>query len=1209
MLAADRSRKFEQVLAGYLEAKERGEAPDRAGLLRAHPDIADDLREYFANEERLASAAGGLGAKTAPKRSAGARVGEYEILGEIARGGMGVVYRARHVRLQRVVALKMMLAGEFAGSDGLRRFHAEAEVVAALDHPSIVPIYDVGAHDGHAYYAMKLIDGPSLRERIGDYAGNAEEAARIVITVARAVHHAHQRGILHRDLKPGNILLAPSEAKRTVERKKDKYPVAGIPRHALYSPKTVTPFVTDFGLAKRVRGDGLVSHSTAIVGTAAYMAPEQATGKAALSVAADVYSLGAMLFEILTGRPPFVGDNQMEVLLQAIEKEPPSPLELQPRLDPDLAQVCLKCLRKNPDDRYHSAEALADELEHWLEGESLSVRAPTRAELLGRYCRRHPWAALAGGVIALLTLALIGGTVGVNWHLRDLNEQLVEANRIADENKRLAEKKAETETTSRIDAEKAKLDLQETLAKEKAAREAEVAALERRRQLLVQQYVANGQLMTQRGDAGSAAIWFAAALEQDQGNAERELPHRVRLGAVLHQLPTLAQMWFLDAKPRFVRLSPIGDRLCIVRKDGGARLWNAQTGQEVGAPLAADATVNAVEFSPDGRFVVFGGADGIARLHGSKTGAAHGKVIKHESAIHAVAFSADSKTLATGSADKTVRLWETETGNPVGKTLTHKQEIRLVAFHPVAKKLLTYSENIKNKNGELFVWDLTTGRDSFLPWPTKEGALAADFSRDGQRIFAVSSAHKLFLWQPSGQSLTPTMNPVVKGDHGHWLTPGADRLVVPVDADVKVRDLPGGATALTLAHESPVYLAEYSVSGKFIVSATANRGLRLWRADSGQPVGQALPHPQLIVSVQFSRDDRWLATLSEDHCVRLWDLGALENETAATVPKGKGTLVALSPDGVTMLLAQTKGAILWDVARAKQVGPALALPGAILQTAWAGDGRTLAIATREEARVFDGRTGKPISFALKLDKMDDSTLHLHHTSSSGEATLWNAHQMKSWDTIGKLLWQRKVTKQMHVLDCDGHRLALWRNKGALEIQDGRSEKSRPLLKPTIIPDLFRFSPDGKLGVAGFGDGSLRIWDLATGKPTTLPFWPGAPVRQVAWSPDARFLASGDGTGKVRVWETATGLPLTQPIALSSSSARFTFSADGQALLTWSTDGVIQRHNLSPQVGEPSALARLVRVTVGQELHETSGSLIPLDAARLQTLWRETRGPE
>jgi serine/threonine-protein kinase len=451
--SSERERRVADVLADYFAAVESGRAPDRQALLAQHPELAAELAEYFEQQERFdrlveplrpvaaaAEATGhadataslapegheagprelggtthaGLGT-TAPDAGTppppggtpstdgggddpprGARVryfGDYELLGVLGRGGMGVVYRARQRSLNRLVAVKMIKAGAWAGAEEVRRFRNEAEAVANLDHPGIVPIHEVGEHRRRHYFSMKLVEGPSLAERLADYAADPRKAAEVVATIARAVHHAHQRGILHRDLKPSNILLDAQGR----------------------------PHVTDFGLARRIETNGELSQSGSVVGTPSYMSPEQAEGhRGSITTATDVYGLGAILYAVLTGRPPFQADSVLDILQQVREHAPDAPSCRNPGIDRDLEVICLKCLEKDPRRRYDSAAAVADDLERYLRVEPILARPISPLTRVAMWGRRKPGLAALSGA---LVVALFAGFAGVTWQWRETVHQ------------------------------------------------------------------------------------------------------------------------------------------------------------------------------------------------------------------------------------------------------------------------------------------------------------------------------------------------------------------------------------------------------------------------------------------------------------------------------------------------------------------------------------------------------------------------------------------------------------------------------------------------------------------------------------------------------------------------------------------------------------------------------------------------------------------
>jgi serine/threonine protein kinase len=427
---------LDDVIASYLEAVEAGEAPDRGAWLRRYPNLASDLSAFFADEARFDGLVAPLKLPTptpqcsltptngmsAPRSEApslaeavgpGCGFGDYELLEEAARGGMGVVFRARQVSLNRIVALKVIRDAEWATPADVQRFRLEAEAVAQLDHSNIVPIYEVGQwHPGSKgatihYFSMKWVEGGTLAQLLASGAWSAttrpaqRTVAALLVQVARAVHYAHQRGILHRDLKPANILLSVSWEEGMSASPGDHAALA-CPARLM----TAVPMITDFGLAKRVTVDDQLTQSGVAVGTPSYMAPEQAAPRQAPAgggptMVADVYSLGAILYEMLTGRPPFRGETMLDTLREVLEREPQRPRALNPTLDRDLETICLKCLQKDPARRYASAAALADDLERFLAGEPIHARPVGSAERLWRWCRRNRTLALTSLLAAL----------------------------------------------------------------------------------------------------------------------------------------------------------------------------------------------------------------------------------------------------------------------------------------------------------------------------------------------------------------------------------------------------------------------------------------------------------------------------------------------------------------------------------------------------------------------------------------------------------------------------------------------------------------------------------------------------------------------------------------------------------------------------------------------------------------------------------------
>ena len=464
--------RLNQILAAYLEAELSGQSPDREQWLRRHPDIADELQAFFYDHDKMQAlaepvqprvasddesvtiaptvigsfdadsvaeapsmppgfqdqfanrsansppdsdvASDQTGGKSSPRLGTIIRYfGGYELLEEIARGGMGVVYRARQTNLNRIVALKMILAGQLASAADIKRFYNEAEAAANLDHPGIVPVFEVGEHEGQHYFSMGFIDGDSLAFHLDDRPFVPKQAAELICTVADAVQYAHDKRVIHRDLKPANILI----------------------------DRDGQPKVTDFGLAKRTEEDSNLTGTGDILGTPSYMPPEQAGGRLSdVRETADVYALGAVLYATLTGRPPFQTDNRFDTLMQVLEREPVPPRQLNPKVPLDLETICLRCLEKDRRRRYASAAELSAELRRFLNGEPIKVRPISKVERMWRWCKRNP--AVAGFSMLALTLLLVLGIGGPLVALKQIENahKQAELRAQAEFERRMAEK-------------------------------------------------------------------------------------------------------------------------------------------------------------------------------------------------------------------------------------------------------------------------------------------------------------------------------------------------------------------------------------------------------------------------------------------------------------------------------------------------------------------------------------------------------------------------------------------------------------------------------------------------------------------------------------------------------------------------------------------------------------------------------------------------
>lgn len=1112
-------------------------------------------------------------------------LGQFEILEEIGRGGTGVVYRARQMSLKRIVALKLGLHPRLLTPEEIARFQREAEIVAQLRHPNIVTVHEAGLEEGQPWLAMEWIDGVNLGVSLRDNPPTPKVAASLLRKIALALAHAHARNILHRDLKPSNVMVD----------------VDG------------EPHVTDFGLALDltvVSGPGL---DPRIAGTPGYMAPEQMKPSgASISFAADIWSLGAMLYEMLAGRPPFVGKTVEDIRRQLVDSDPVSLRRLNPAVPIDLETICLKCLRKEVAARYGSARELAEDLDRFENGFPVKARPLSPGVRLVRWGRRHP---LAATLLGALVLALSG------WLLE------------SDKSRRSALS---------------------------AAAQSDLAAREKQRQL-THQFLARGfdALLEQRQSA--AIPWLMAAWENDfrSKTTGDGVSHAMRVESALARLPsitalwefqgdasttdvsrghglavagaqdgwirvwehttglevtswqeempvvrarfdrqgrtvavasapdvparrsdivsaislrsarngTLIRRWKLPGKVRSIEFAPRGDFVAAASSDGEVRVWDTATGQLASALMRHDAEARLAIFSLDGEKIVSCSFDETACIWDWRRGAKLA-VLPHGGYVRNLSLSPDGALVASASDDGTARLWDMATGAPVGNPLRHKSRVYGVAFSPDGGSVATASSDSTAR-----VWDVRTTEPRTSPLAHPHRATRVSFSPDGRTLMTSTSEGLMSLWNPLSGDRLSSFNQSGLITEMAWL-PESDG-VISTDSRGLARQWKLPSTTawyreLVLPH-SPNVMVLSPRSNQLLVGLGGATAI-LWDWDASSKAIELTQTDGEVIGVgYFARTARcW--TYARSGPIKIWDVttGADVGTVTNPVPI---QVMAVSPDDSEIAIGSETGQCsIWSMALGTWER-AVAHPGTIENLVYSSDGSSLAgtwfEANPEQPRlgVFRIRIWRGHTFLAESPPLEGRPTQLVF-SSNGEKLGVSSSMGKAW------VIQTSSGRILHSVHQPGEVMSI------------------------------EFSPGDKTFLTAGALGLIRVWSALDGKLLTSSLSQNATAR-ARFSVDGRSILAHGSDLRALLWDASTFEALIPPLSHEDAIISARFSADGKFIATLGED--LRARIWKVPLGKLSLTdARREARLVTSRVVDPTGTVVPLDAGEIESAWREKR---
>jgi WD40 repeat protein/tRNA A-37 threonylcarbamoyl transferase component Bud32 len=1067
-LQANAEAVVDLIYQEVLLQKENGRVVRLSDCIRRFPHYEAALRDQFELQDVLDS--------RAQNGTVLPLIPGYEMQCELGSGGMGVVYLAYDPRLKRQVAIKVLRNGSFARPTELARFHTEAEAIARLHHANIAQIYEVGEHRDGPYLVLEYLEEGSLDRHLAGKPQPARAAAGLLETLARAIHQAHEHGIVHRDLKPANVLL----------RKKSE--TEGF-RVSDFEPK-----ISDFGLAKLLEdGTGVTEPGTPL-GTASYMPPEQVRGGGQIGPATDVYALGAILYELLTGRPPFQGTSAADTMFQVLTDEPVPPRRLQPRVPRDVETICLKCLEKKPARRYASAASLAADLARFLAGKPIAARPIGACERGLKWARRRPTVAALSALVLAITIVAFGL---VTWQWRQ-------------------------EEQARRHAEKAQEQAE-------ASRSREAEQRQRYQRLSVNLAVDHGLQLCDQGDVGRGLLHLARSLEwarDDQADWQHVI--RTNLDAWMQSLCALKVILPHQGRVLAVTWSPDGRFILTGCADRKAVEWDPK-GETVGEPFVHPARVNAVAYSPDGSKILTGTGDS-----GNSTGAAWlwdrtrrrllSPALTHSGPVWAVAFSPDGRTIVTGSSNSTngqgaIQLWDAATGAPLSAPWSHPRPVRAVAFSPDGKTILSGCEDRSAR-----LWDAATGARK-REFKHKGYVQAVAFSPDGKIITTGSRDSTVRLWDP--KTGRPIGEPLRDGGYVEAVAfspDGTTLLTGSRDGMVRLWELrTGKLIANVLPHRDQVTAVAFHPQGRTILTGSFDGSARLWEMAAPQAAVTTFSHPNQVWAAAISPDGRTVATGSSNGMTKLWNVETGKLIGEPLLSKNPIQSVAFSPDGRMVLVGgDDQSARLWDVDTGHPVGDAFVHPAPVMAVAFRPDGNAILTGCRDgKVRLWDMTTRKLLASVFRHPS-PVCAVAFHPKDANIILTGCDDRSARLWDVAqGKCLW--KLGPHQGQVRCvafspDGRSIATGSEDGTARLWDAATGQSlgEPLVHQGAVLAV-AFSPDGETLLTTSRDRKARLWDVASRKMLGMPMLHQGPVRAGVFHPKGRLVLTAGEDMTARLW--------------------------------------------------------------------------------------------